>query len=48
MAAVERTLALLAQAIAALEAVTPVPTGALTDDGAWDETDSTASNRQSA
>ena len=48
MAATERTLALLAQALTALEAVTPVPAGAIAEDSAWDETDATAGNRQSA
>jgi DNA-binding MarR family transcriptional regulator len=48
LAAAERTLALLAQAITALEAVTPVPAGVITDDSAWDETEAPSSNRQSA
>lgn len=49
MIAAERTLTMLAQAITALEAATPVPAGAITlDEGAWDETDTTAGDRQSA
>ena len=48
MAAAARTLALLAQAIAALEATTPVPAGAMHDEGAWDETGTTTSDRQTA
>lgn len=48
MAAAERTLALLAQTITALEATTPVPAGAITDEAAWDETDTPARDRQSA
>lgn len=47
-AAAGRTLTLLAQAITALEATTPVPVGAITDEGAWDETDTTASDLKSA
>lgn len=47
--AAERTLTLLIQAITALEAVTPVPAGDIAlDEVAWDETDTTASDRQSA
>lgn len=48
MAAAERTLTLLAKAISALEAITPVPAGTIADDGAWEEPETTASDRQSA
>ncbi len=49
MAAAERTLELLAQAITALEATTPVPAGAIAlDDATWDEAEPAASDRQSA
>lgn len=48
LAAAERTLTLLAEAISALEATTPVPAGALADDSAWDETEAAAPDRQSA
>jgi DNA-binding MarR family transcriptional regulator len=48
MVAAERTLTLLAEAITALEAVTPVPAGAIADDGGWDETETTERDRQSA
>ena len=49
MTAAERTLTMLAQVVTALEAVTPVPAGAITlDESAWDETDTTAIERQSA
>ena len=49
MAAAERTLELLAQAITALEATTPVPAGAIAlDDATWDEAEPSASDRQSA
>lgn len=49
LAAAERTLALLATAITALEATTPSPAGTmLENDHAWDEADTPASDRQSA
>lgn len=49
MAAVERTLTLLATAITALEATTPVPAGAMIEnDNAWDDADTPSSDRQSA
>ena len=47
-AAVERTLTLLANAITALEATTPVPAGALADESSWEDTEATESDRQSA
>ena len=49
LAAAERTLALLAQAITALEATTPVPAGAIIEsDNAWDEAGTSSSARRSA
>lgn len=48
IAAAERTLALLAQAITALEATTPVAAGAITDETAWEDTETATRNRQSA
>jgi DNA-binding MarR family transcriptional regulator len=49
MAAAERTLTLLAQAITALEATTPVPAGALVEaEGAWDETGTPTFDQRSA
>lgn len=48
IAAAERTLALLAQAITALEATTPVPAGAIADETAWEDTETATRNRQSA
>lgn len=48
IAAAERTLALLAQAITALEATTPVPAGAIADETAWEDTETAMRNRQSA
>ncbi len=48
LAAAERTLALLAQTVTALEATTPVPAVPITDDGAWSEVESVPGERQSA
>jgi DNA-binding MarR family transcriptional regulator len=46
--AAQRTLTMLAQALASLEATTPVPAGAVSEEGSWDETEPAASNQQSA
>jgi DNA-binding MarR family transcriptional regulator len=48
LAAAERTMDLLSQALTALEATTPVPAGAVNDEGTWDDTGSVESSRQSA
>lgn len=48
LAAAARTLTLLTTAISALEATTPAPAGAVADDGAWEEPDTAARDRQSA
>ncbi|MEZ4564156.1 MAG: MarR family transcriptional regulator [Thermomicrobiales bacterium] len=48
LGAAERTMALLARTLTALEETTPVAAGAIGDDDAWGETETTTTNRQSA